>query len=84
MKLSVMLNYAGDVKAMADEVSALEKAGVDCVWVAEAYSFDAISMMGYLAASTERVDTQVLTISPDISYVPEEFANQDKAFWKAK
>ena len=35
-------------------------------------------------ASTERVDTQVLTISPDISYVPEEFANQDKAFWKAK
>ena len=56
MKLSVMLNYAGDVKAMADEVSALEKAGVDCVWVAEAYSFDAISMMGYLAASTERVE----------------------------
>jgi hypothetical protein len=36
------------------------------------------------AASTERVDTQVLTISPDISYVPEDFANQDKAFWKAK
>lgn len=35
-------------------------------------------------ASTERVNTQVLTISPDISYVPEEFANQDKAFWKAK
>lgn len=35
-------------------------------------------------ASTERVDTQVLTISPDISYVPEAFANQDKAFWKAK
>lgn len=56
MKLSVMLNYAGDVKATADEISALEKAGIDCVWVAEAYSFDAISMMGYLAASTERVE----------------------------
>ncbi len=40
----------------ADEISALEKAGIDCVWVAEAYSFDAISMMGYLAASTERVE----------------------------
>ncbi len=34
--------------------------------------------------STERVETQVLTISPDISYVPEAFADQDKAFWKAK
>ena len=56
MKLSVMLNYAGDIKGTADEVSALEKAGLDCVWVAEAYSFDAISMMGYLAARTERVE----------------------------
>jgi len=36
------------------------------------------------SASTERVETQLLTISPQISYVPEEFANQDKAFWKAK
>ncbi len=56
MKLSVMLNYAGDVKTMADELGVLEKAGLDCVWVAEAYSFDAISMMGYLAAKTERVE----------------------------
>lgn len=36
------------------------------------------------SASTERVETQVLTISPQISYVPDDFANQDKAFWKAK
>ena len=56
MKLSVMLNYAGDVKQTADELSLLEKAGLDAVWVAEAYSFDAISMMGYLAAKTERVE----------------------------
>ena len=56
MKLSIMLNYAGDVKTTADELGVLEKAGLDCVWVAEAYSFDAISMMGYLAAKTERVE----------------------------
>ncbi|MEI7591877.1 MAG: LLM class F420-dependent oxidoreductase [Actinomycetes bacterium] len=56
MKLSVMLNYSGDVIAAAEEVSALEKAGLDCAWVAEAYSFDAISMMGYLAGQTERVE----------------------------
>jgi len=35
-------------------------------------------------ASVEHMDVQVLTISPQISYVPEEFANQDKSFWKAK
>ena len=56
MKLSVMLNYAGDVKATADELGVLEKAGLDCVWVAEAYSYDAISMMGYLAAKTKKVE----------------------------
>jgi len=56
MKLSTTLNYSGDVKAAADEVSALEGAGLDCVWVAEAYSFDAISMLGYLAAVTDRVE----------------------------
>jgi F420-dependent oxidoreductase-like protein len=56
VKLSVMLNYSGDVVAAADEIVALEKAGIDAVWVPEAYSFDAISIMGYLAGRTERVE----------------------------
>jgi F420-dependent oxidoreductase-like protein len=56
VKLSTMLNYSGDVLAAADELTALEKAGLDCVWVPEAYSFDAVSMMGYLAARTDRVE----------------------------
>jgi F420-dependent oxidoreductase-like protein len=51
-----MLNYSGDVVGAADEIVALEQAGLDAVWVAEAYSFDAISMMGYLAARTTRVE----------------------------
>ena len=34
----------------------LEKVGLDVVWVAEAYSFDAPSFMGFLAAKTERVE----------------------------
>jgi F420-dependent oxidoreductase-like protein len=33
----------------------MESAGLDMVWVAEAYSFDAVSTMGYLAASTDTV-----------------------------
>jgi F420-dependent oxidoreductase-like protein len=35
---------------------ALEKAGLDTVWVAEAYGFDGVSLMGYLAAVTETVE----------------------------
>jgi len=31
-----------------------------------------------------RMDTQLLTISPQISYVPDSFANLDKGFWRAK
>ncbi len=34
----------------------LERAGLDIVFVPEAYSFDAVSALGYLAASTERVE----------------------------
>ncbi len=56
MKLSVMLYYSGDVMAAADEALQLEGAGLDCVWVAEAYSFDAVSMMGYLAGRSERLE----------------------------
>jgi F420-dependent oxidoreductase-like protein len=56
MRLSMALGYAGGFKEAADQVRDLEKAGLDMVWVAEAYSFDAISQMGYLAACTERVE----------------------------
>ncbi len=51
----MLLNYAGGFKEAVTEVQALEKAGLDVVWVPEAYSFDAPSAMGYLAANTERV-----------------------------
>src|SRR5580693_9674972 len=34
----------------------MEKAGLDLVWVAEAYGFDGPSLMGYLSALTERVE----------------------------
>jgi F420-dependent oxidoreductase-like protein len=56
MKLSMTLNYAGGYEEAAQQVAQLEKVGLDIVWVAEAYSFDAPSFMGYLAAKTERVE----------------------------
>jgi F420-dependent oxidoreductase-like protein len=55
MKIGMQLQYAGGFKQAADQVAELEKAGLDIVWVAEAYGFDAPSFMGYLAARTETV-----------------------------
>jgi F420-dependent oxidoreductase-like protein len=56
MKLSTPLIYAGNPRESADQVVALEKAGLDTIWVAEPYGFDAPSLMGYLAAKTEKVE----------------------------
>lgn len=55
MKFSMMLSYGGRFSEAADQVVALEKAGLDLVYVPEAYSADAVSAMGYLAAKTETI-----------------------------
>ena len=55
MKLSMMINYISDFQTSAKRVAELEKVGLDIVWIAEAYSYDSISQVGYLAAVTERV-----------------------------
>jgi F420-dependent oxidoreductase-like protein len=56
VKLFLPLMYAGNPREAADQVVSLEKAGLDGVWVAEAYGFDGPTLMGYLAAKTERVE----------------------------
>lgn len=56
MKITTMLSYSGGFRKAAAEVAELEKAGLDLVWVAEAYGLDSPSLMGYLAALTERVE----------------------------
>lgn len=55
MQLSSMVHYAGDVRETAERVRSWEQAGLDAVWVPEAYGYDAPTVMGYLAARTERV-----------------------------
>lgn len=50
------ITYSDDpLKAVAN-AQAMEKAGVDQAWVAEAYSFDAVSTLGFLAASTNTME----------------------------
>jgi F420-dependent oxidoreductase-like protein len=56
MRIGLAINYAGGFKEVAAEVADLERAGLDIVFVPEAYSFDAVSALGYLAASTDRVE----------------------------
>ena len=56
MKVSMPLSYAGGFKESAQQAVALEEAGLDTVWVAEAYGFDGVSLMGYLAAVTSTVE----------------------------
>ena len=55
MRVGMFLNYAGGFREAADEVAELERAGVDLIVVPEAYSFDAVSQLGFLAARTSTI-----------------------------
>ncbi|RCW43938.1 F420-dependent oxidoreductase-like protein [Halopolyspora algeriensis] len=55
MRIGMPLNYSGGFKETMAELALHEKAGLDIVYVPEAYSFDAVSQMGFIAARTERL-----------------------------
>ena len=56
MRTGIFLSYAGGFREAADQVVEFEKAGVDIALVAEAYSYDAVSQLGYLAAKTSTIE----------------------------
>ncbi|HEY3188718.1 MAG TPA: LLM class F420-dependent oxidoreductase [Solirubrobacteraceae bacterium] len=57
MRLAMMLPASpAPFAEVAARVADLERAGLDVVLVPEAYSFDAVSRVGYLAARTERLE----------------------------
>src|SRR3981081_4654478 len=56
MRIGIALDYSGGFHEAVDRIVELEKAGIDIAVVAEAYSFDAVSQLGYLAAKTSRVE----------------------------
>ena len=51
----MFLSYAGGFAETVAELADYERAGLDIVFVPEAYSFDAVSQLGFIAAKTERV-----------------------------
>ena len=55
MRITTSLNYATDPRTAAAQARELEAAGVDCIWIPEAYGFDGVSLLGYLASATTTV-----------------------------
>jgi F420-dependent oxidoreductase-like protein len=55
MRIGMALSYAGGFAETVAELADYEKAGLDIVFVPEAYSYDAVSQLGYLAAKTGRL-----------------------------
>jgi len=56
MRIGIALDYSGGFHEAVDRVVELEECGIDVAVVAEAYSYDAISQLGYLAARTTSVE----------------------------
>jgi len=56
MRTGVFLSYSGGFREAVEQVAILEKQGVDLALVAEAYSYDAVSQLGYLAAKTSTIE----------------------------
>jgi F420-dependent oxidoreductase-like protein len=72
MRIGMGLNYAGGFAETVAELADYEKAGLDIVLVPEAYSYDAVSQLGYLAAKTERLQLasgilQIYTRTPTLT-----------------
>jgi F420-dependent oxidoreductase-like protein len=62
MRLGAGIGRADDPEAVRQRARLYEDAGVDVLWAAELYGFDAVSMMGFLAAVTSRpqIGTSIL------------------------
>ncbi|HSY15429.1 MAG TPA: LLM class F420-dependent oxidoreductase [Jatrophihabitantaceae bacterium] len=72
MRIGMGLHLGSTIDEIAGELIDLEAAGLDIVFIAEAYSFDAVSQLGYLAARTDRVQLasgilQLYTRTPSLT-----------------
>ncbi len=71
--LGMPINYAGDFRETIANLADYEAAGVARIAVPEAYSFDAVSQLGYIAAKTEKMELQT-AILPMYSRTPTNLA----------
>lgn len=71
MRIGTQITYSGGFTETVAEVADLERAGLDIAFIAEAYSFDAVSQLGYLAAKTTTLQLasgifQIYTRTPSL------------------
>jgi F420-dependent oxidoreductase-like protein len=55
MRLSINVPRHANADETATWAASMESAGIDILWVGEAYGFDAVSMLGFLAGRTSTV-----------------------------
>lgn len=55
LRLGLTTNYASDFRQVVQELVEYEAAGLDIVFIPEAYSFDAVSQLAFIAARTTRL-----------------------------
>lgn len=72
MRIGMTISYAGGFAETVAELADYEAAGLDMVAVPEAYSFDAVSQLGYIAARTRRLQLasgimQIYTRTPTLT-----------------
>lgn len=72
MRIGMLLSYSGGFAEIVAGLAEYEKAGLDIVFVPEAYSFDAVSQLGFIAARTERLEIasgilQIYTRTPALT-----------------
>ena len=56
MRVGMMLNYSGGFTETVAELGDFEQAGLQIVFVPEAYSYDAVSQLGFIAARTQTLE----------------------------
>ena len=72
MRIGMIMDYAGGFGQTVDLLQDYERAGLELVGVPEAYSFDAVSQLGFIAARTERLQImstifQIYTRTPSLT-----------------
>ncbi|WP_240044595.1 LLM class F420-dependent oxidoreductase [Nocardioides albidus] len=68
----MIIDYSGGFAETVELVQEYERNGLDLIAMPEAYSFDAVSQLGYLAAKTERLELmsaifQIYTRTPSLT-----------------
>lgn len=72
MRLGMIIDYSGGFEEAVEQLAEFEDAGLQLAAVAEAYSFDAVSQLGYIAARTRTMELssailQLYTRTPSLT-----------------